>query len=271
MLWARVQRVTSRRNPLVARYRAAARGEGDRLMLLDGSHLIVAALDANVPIREAAIVSEALGREDLRRLTARLERTGAMLASVSSSVMRIVSPVRSASPIVAIAERPAYRAGEMYGVNPFLIIATDLQDPGNMGAIVRVAEAGGATGFVAAGACADPFGWKALRGSMGSSLRLPIIVEAEPGRAIAEARRHGCRIVAATPRSGKSLFEADLTRPMAAIVGGEGAGVPPALVDDADELMTIPMRPPVESLNAAVATALIVYEARRQRIRTSQV
>ncbi len=142
-----------------------------------------------------------------------------------------------------------------------------MQDPGNVGAIVRVAEAGGASGVVCAGACADPFGWKALRGSMGSALRLPILVHRDTREAIDEARRHGCRIVATVPRGGRPLFDADLRGPIAVLIGGEGPGLAASQLEDADERMTIPMQPPVESLNAAVTAALIVYEARRQRER----
>ena len=90
--------------------------------------------------------------------------------------MDALSPVRSSSAIVALAERPRDRSTRVYaGAGPLVVIAVDVQDPGNLGAIVRVAEAAGATGVVAAGASADPFGWKALRGSMGSALRLPIV------------------------------------------------------------------------------------------------
>jgi TrmH family RNA methyltransferase len=140
-----------------------------------------------------------------------------------------------------------------------------VQDPGNLGAIVRVAEAAGATGVVAAGGSANPFGWKALRGSMGSALRLPIASEPAAENAVAEARRHGCRIVATVPRDGRSLYDVDLAGPLQVLIGGEGRGLASALTDLADERVTIPMQAPVESLNAAVTAALIVYEARRQR------
>jgi len=140
-----------------------------------------------------------------------------------------------------------------------------VQDPGNLGAIVRVAEAAGGTGVVAAGASANPFGWKALRGSMGSGLRLPMAIGIDAGAAVADARKHGCRIVATAPRGGTPIFDVDLKGPLAVLIGGEGPGLPPALVDAADERVTIPMQAPVESLNAAVTAALILYEARRQR------
>ena len=88
-----------------------------------------------------------------------------------------------------------------------MLIACDVQDPGNLGAIVRVAEAAGASGLIAAGQCADPFSWKALRGSMGSALRLPIAIGDTADAATAEARRHGCRVVATLPRDGTPLFD----------------------------------------------------------------
>jgi len=83
--------------------------------------------------------------------------------------------------------------------------------------------------------------------------------------AVAEAKRHGCRIVATVPRDGSPLFEMDLSGPLQILIGSEGRGLPPAVAAAADERVTIPMQTPVESLNAAVTTALIVYEAHRQR------
>ena len=147
---------------------------------------------------------------------------------------------------------------------PLIVVAVDVQDPGNVGAIVRVAEAAGATGIVAAGVSANPFSWKALRGSMGSALRLPIVAGVAAGEAVDVSRSGGCRIVAAVPRDGRPIVEADLVGPLAILIGGEGQGLPGPLVDAADERVTIPMQAPVESLNAAVTAALILYEARRQ-------
>ena len=98
-----------------------------------------------------------------------------------------------------------------------------MQDPGNVGAIVRVAEAGGGSGLVAAGGTANPLGWKALRGSMGSALRLPVAVEPATDQAVADARRHGCRLVAMVPRGGQPHGDSDLRGRVAILVGGEGA------------------------------------------------
>jgi TrmH family RNA methyltransferase len=263
-----VPAITSRQNPIVARFRAAARGENVDVLLLDGVHLLAEALGAGIRVREAAITPEAATinvRTEVAELADRLRTHDVPVAIVSTAVMEALSPVRSASPVVALAERPLAAEGRVYRDTTLVIIAIDVQDPGNVGAIVRVAEAGGASGVVCAGACADPFGWKALRGSMGSTLRLPVLVHRNVREAIDEARRHGCRIVATSPRDGRPLFESDLRGAIAVLIGGEGPGLALSQIEMADERVMIPMQPPVESLNTAVSAALIVYEARRQR------
>jgi TrmH family RNA methyltransferase len=261
-----LRRITSRHNPQVVRYRAVARGDVIDRLLLDGPHLVDEALAAALPIEHAAVMSTALDRAEIRTLMAELERAGVAAVVATPPVMAAMSPVRSSSAIVALAHRPLPDAERLYAGTPALVlIASDVQDAGNLGAIVRVAEAGHATSVVAAGACADPFGWKALRGSMGSALRLPIGIVDDAAAAMAEARRRGCRTVATLPRGGRALHQSDLRGAAAVLIGGEGSGLAPALVDQADERLTIPMRSSVESLNAAVTAAIIVYEALRQR------
>jgi RNA methyltransferase, TrmH family len=264
-----VRRITSRQNSLVARYRAVARGEVADLVLLDGIHLVADALAAGIPIHSAAVgIEDAVGsaNDALRVLLGRLNDTSVDLVDVPARVMTALSPVQSPSAIVALAERPRHAPDEIFtGPASLVLIAVGVQDPGNVGAIIRVAEAGGATGVVAAGASANPFGWKALRGSMGSALRLPVLDDISPEQAVADARQRGCRILAAAPRGGTSVFDAALTGSLAVLIGGEGQGLTDAVLDLADARVTVPMQAPVESLNAAVTAALIVYEARRQR------
>ena len=260
------RRISSRNNPNIARYRAVARGETPDRILLDGPHLVADALAKGLLLESAAVLSTAIERPEVRRLMAELERIGVDVVVTTAEVVAAVSPVRSSSAIVALAPRPAAEAERLYAGNaPLVLIAHDVQDPGNMGAIVRAAEAGHATSVIAAGACADPFGWKALRGSSGSALRLPIGAAPTAAAAIAEARRHGCRVVATVPRGGRSLYDVDLRTGAAILIGGEGPGLDAATVELADERLTIPMQAPVESLNAAVAAAIVVYEALRQR------
>jgi len=261
--------ITSRQHALVARFRAAARRDDEDVLLLDGVHLVADAAAAGVQIEQVAMTTAARDDPGLRPLVDRLTRAGVALAIVSPPVMDAISPVRSSNAIAALGRRPIVAGDAVYSGNGTLVVVVvDVQDPGNTGAIVRVSEAGGATGVVASGATADPFGWKALRGSMGSALRLPVVLRAVPADSIADARLHGCRVIATVPRGGRPLHEIDLSGPIAILIGGEGQGLTAAVVDAADERVSIPMQAPVESLNAAVTAGLIVYEARRQRSAT---
>ena len=263
-----MRRITSRTNAVVSRYRVVARGDDPQYVLLDGPHLVTDALAAGTSIRHAIVAADALTHPEISLLAERLESLPLEIAVASSPVMAAVSPLKAHSKIVAIADRPLPRDDHLFaGPAPLVVIACDVQDPGNLGAMVRVAEAAGASGLIAAGGCADPFGWKALRGSMGSALRLPIAVRATAEEASAEARGLSCRVIATVPHGGRPFFDVDLTGPVAVLIGGEGSGLSQSLIAAAAESVTVPMRPPVESLNTAVTTSLVVYEALRQRDR----
>jgi TrmH family RNA methyltransferase len=181
--------------------------------------------------------------------------------------MAAISPTRTPVGVVALADRPRIDpAAAVAGSEPLIVVAVDVQDPGNMGALIRSAEAGGATGVVATTGSADPFGWKALRGAMGSAFRLPIARVADAYDAMTLVRRvAGLRIAATVRSAGIAMNEADLTGALALFVGSEGTGLPDDVVAQAELRITIPMAPPVESLNVAAAAAVLVYEARRQR------
>ena len=257
-------RITSRQNPIVAEYRAAARGDAGGVLLLDGPHLLGEASAAGLTFRHILVAADALNSPELSTILRHLPAS-VDVVEASAQVMDAASPVRSGSLVVALAERPDQAASPFRAEQSLVVIACDIQDPGNLGAIVRVAEGAGATGVIVAGQSADPFGWKALRGSMGSALRLPILRSADASDAVRTSREHGVQVVASVPRDGTDLYEARLTGPVAVLIGGEGPGLPPDVIRQADGRVTIPMEAPVESLNAAVATAVLLYEARRQR------
>ncbi len=257
--------ITSRHNAIVKRYRQVARREADDLILLDGVHLLTEAVRAGVPVACVVWSARARATADAKRLLGRLQAQGAETWEASEPVIGAISPVKSASGVVALAHRPAWTLARALERRPQLVVAAvDVQDAGNVGAIVRSAEAGGATAAVFCGASADPFGWKALRGSMGSALRLPVVA-AQASELLTQSRGAGVRVLATVPRGGTPMFDVDLTRPVALLLGGEGPGLPEDITRAADEKITIPMGGPVESLNVAVAAALLVYEASRQR------
>jgi TrmH family RNA methyltransferase len=256
--------ISSRQNALVAQFRRAARGEDRGLILLDGPHLLAEALGSGVTIEVAAFDHEAVSAPELAGLAGRVPTGG--LALVTSGVLAAMSPARTPSGVVALARRlDGAPEVVVMGVPPLVVVAVDVQDPGNLGAMIRSADAGGATGFITTASGADPFGWKALRGAMGSAFRLPIARVADADAAVAMVRDAGLRVAATVRSEGTSMLDADFAGPIALLLGAEGHGLADSLVSRADVRITIPMAVAVDSLNVAVATALLVYEARRQR------
>ncbi len=188
------------------------------------------------------------------------------MVRVTPAVMDAMSPVRTHTGVVAVGERPAVAAAALISPAPALVVcALGVQDPGNVGAIVRAADAAGATGVLLDAGTADPWGWKALRASMGSAFRIPLRRDEDVRGRLQEWRDNGLVLVATDPHAGRSMYETELTGSIALLLGGEGPGLPADLIETAAIRVRIPMRPAVESLNVAVAAALLVYEASRQR------
>jgi RNA methyltransferase, TrmH family len=261
-----VEQISSRQNALVKRLRALAedRGAGDEI-LLDGAHLIEEALASGIELRVVLVAADAASGP-LGALAARAAAAGARAVTLTSSLASAVSPVRRPTGILAIGTIREQALEAVLQPTPQLLVLLDhVQDPGNVGAIVRAAEGCGATGVITGPGTADPFGWKALRGSMGSAFRMPIARVDSLADAIRGASMAGVRVLATVPRGGTPLPKANLAGPAALVLGGEGAGLSKPILDAADEGITIPMRGRIESLNVSVAAALVLYEAFRQR------
>lgn len=255
--------ISSRQHAMVKECRAIVRGDDPRL-LLDGWHLLSEAVAGGVPLAWVAVDASRAAADAV--LLERAAAAGARIVRVGAAVMEAMSPVRAASGVVAVAERPAIDARALVSPSPALVLTgLGVQDPGNVGAIVRSADAAGATGILLDGSAADPWGWKSLRASMGSLFRLPALRDPRAGDILRRWQRDGLRIVAADPHLGTTMYDFDLTRPLVLVLGGEGAGLPGDVLEMADARVRVPMRAGVESLNVAVAAGLLVYEAARQR------
>lgn len=269
MLEIRVKTISSRDNPIVRDYRELA-GEPDASgarLLLDGAHLVREAHAAHMEFESVAVAaSRLIEPTEEGELARALDAEGIAVINVVDEVFAAISPVRTPSGIIAIAGRTPVDPSAIWNMrNGFTLVAVDVQDPGNVGAIVRTAEAGGVTGVVVSGASANPFSWKALRGSMGSALRLPVATEPGVSAIATCVRAGGTRTVASVPRDGRGPDEIDWTGSVALFLGGEGQGLSNDIVSQSDDRVTIPMASGVESLNVAVAGAILIYAARRQR------
>ncbi len=257
--------ITSRRHPLVVACRDARAGGDDQPLLLDGWHLLLEAYAAGLAVDAVALGGDPPGAAE-RAVIEALAADGSQVETVTADVLQAMSPVRTSSGVVALARRPAGGLTRVFAAMPALVVvAVDVQDPGNLGALVRAADAAGATGLIAAGISADPLGWKALRASMGSAFRLPLARVIDVNDAVSSARLLDIGVVALVPRGGTPLRRVDLRGAVCLLLGGEGSGLAPALTEAADAQASIPMTAAVESLNVAVAGALAVYAAAEQR------
>jgi len=265
-----VKPVSSRQNPIVRTFRVLADDPdptGERL-LLDGAHLVRDAHAAGAAFEVLVVAASHLGEDGEEGGLAReLESAGVDVIAADDKVFAALSPVKSPSGIAAIVRRQV-TAPALICAHPraLVVAAVDVQDPGNVGSLIRAAEAGGATGSFVCGASASPFSWKALRGSMGSALRLPVVAGMTAEAVMNCMAEAGMRMVAAVPRGGENPDDIDWRGTVGLFVGGEGPGLSGDVITRSSTQVTIPMASTVESLNVAVAVGVLVYAARRQRI-----
>jgi TrmH family RNA methyltransferase len=263
----REETITSRANAWLKRFRAALqRGESpEGLVGVEGERLIEEAFRSGLPM-EALLVSPA-GEPALARLGHWLERPGPpRLLRTSDRLFESVAGTETPPGIAALVRPREFRLEELTGGAALVVVLAGVQDPGNVGTIVRSAEAFGATGIVAAAGSAHPLGPKALRASAGSAFRLPVVARMGLAVALAQLRVAGLKFYAATLRQPAEEPDwLDWCVPVALIIGSEVAGLPEELERAADARVHIALAAGVDSLNAGVAASLLLYEAARQR------
>lgn len=235
-------------------------------MLAEGIRLIEEALDAGLETELSLVAPGLLGSERGRRLARRLGRSSRESLECSDRVLERAGSLESSQGVLAAFPRPSWTDADFFrDARPFLVVAARVQDPGNLGAILRCAEAASASGVLALEGSADPFRDKALRGSAGSAFRLPCRGGVDPGDLLELLGRQGCSLVGTDPGDGTPLWDFDFGEaPLALLVGSEGAGISERLRKACRGFLRIPMAPPVESLNVAVATGLVLFERGRR-------
>jgi RNA methyltransferase, TrmH family len=246
--------VLGRHNPRLQRLRAIAAREDPMLTVLDGVALIADAARHGAAVQEVFGVAERLA--ELRRIPAiaALARAGRVFALDEATVQRL-APTRSSQGVLAVVEvraRPL-PAGEV------VVFLDDVQDPGNVGGIVRAAAAFSAAGVACSPACADPFSPRAVRASAGQSLMLPVLPGASFAPLAAAVRAAGGTVAAACGDAELALGHWRPARPVLVAFGNEGAGVSPAVLAECDVTVSIPIAAGVESLNVAVAAGIVLH------------
>lgn len=260
--------ITSRDNQWLKTFRAALRSPRpkENHIALEGVHLVTEAVRSGLKI--VAVLASASGEKHLSDLQSQLDRSTQLLRT-NDNLFASVADTETPQGIAALARAPEYTLENLLrGADSLVVALIAAQDPGNVGAILRSAEAFGATGVVATRGTAHPYSPKALRASAGSSLRVPVLADLAPPIALTQLRVSGLKILAASSSrnaAAKRPDEIDLRAPFALLIGNEGAGLPQEVERSADALVRIQLAESVDSLNAAVAASLILYEAARQR------
>lgn len=262
-------RVSSPRNPRVQRVRKLHRRSfrtAESAFLVEGPVPVLEGLRAGLALQEVFVDPDAPEAPEVRE-AARFARVPVVEAS--RSVMEAASGTATPQGILAVAEMPPHDLEVVPERATLVLVLAGVADPGNAGTLLRSAVAAACDAVIFLEGSVDPFGPKTVRASAGAVLHTRVVRDAAWSGCRALLQDRGLRTVGSAARARVPLDEADLRGPAALVVGNEAAGLGPELLEDLDEVISIPMPGPVESLNAAVAGSILLFEAVRQRRRAA--
>ena len=263
--------ITSSANPVVKRMRLLAdrrhrRREG--AFVVQGIQPVWQAVEAGAAVETLIVAPGLLGRSPAARrateMVAGQEAAGVRVARVSDELFGRLSDREGPTGLAAIVRGRLQPLSELpAGPRSVFVALHEIGNPGNLGTIIRTANAAGAAGVVLVGAAADPFDPAAVKASMGALFAVPVARAADAAEFLAWAAGSGVSVITTSAKAGRSFWEAGYPRPLALLLGAEGAGLPDDVLGAGDVQVRIPMTGTAESLNLAVAAALLLYQARR--------
>jgi TrmH family RNA methyltransferase len=261
-----VRIVQSKHNARLKELRQALASPGRRkgeAAGIEGPNLVLEAVRAGLRIECVFVAQEAEGLLAEMALPAETE-----ILLTPKAVLDAALTTETPQPVAALVEPRQWSWGDVFASRQsraaLIVVLAGVQDPGNLGTILRSAEAFGATGVVSLPGTVSVWNSKAVRASAGSVLRVPVVA-ASVEECLLRLRENDVAVWATAARTATEINCADLTTPLAVVIGNEGNGVPREIAAKADGALTIPCPGPVESLNAAVAASVVLYEAARQR------
>ena len=256
--------LTSIKNPLIKQVRKLHRPKErakQNLLLIEGTNLIEAACQADYKLD--IIFYTDLWRDNHQSLCRTIESKNFKIQPVSSDVLKAIATTVNPDGVVAIAPRPPVTQPDI-AIKGLGIALERLQDPGNLGTIIRTAAATGIDGLWLSGDSVDFYGPKVLRASAGQWFNLPVVTQQNLQELAKYQQQQGVQIIATSSKANQTYWEIDFSRPSLILLGNEGAGLSTELIAIAEQQVTIPLANGVESLNVSVAAALLLYEAKRQ-------
>jgi RNA methyltransferase, TrmH family len=245
--------------------------DGERAFVVEGAKLLDEALDAGAPVESLYVAPGASASAGPAAVIERAVEAGIRVFDLAPGVIERVSGTTSPQPVLGVAGyvdvgidalRPAVTAPG--GTGP-VVVCVDVRDPGNLGTVLRSAEASGAAGVICCQGTVDVYNPKSVRASAGSLFHVQVVSGGDPVEVLSTLGDWGVRRLATRPSGGTPYFRADLTRPSAIVLGNEASGLPAEVEELVDAVMTIPMTGRGESLNVGMAAAVLCFEAARQR------
>ncbi|MBI4534017.1 MAG: RNA methyltransferase [Candidatus Melainabacteria bacterium] len=239
-----------------------AQREKSGLFLIEGVKLINEAFAKGVHVKDIVVsqsfLSSGLGSCNLNKLTS--------ISVIEDGRFKELASTDTPVGIVAIGEIPEHSINEVFvGTSPLVVVLEAIQDPGNLGVLIRTAAASDATGIILTKGTVDPYNPKTVRASAGAVFSLPIVANISTEEARAATKEHNLVLLACDPTGKTPFWETDLTVPTALAFGNEGQGLSSGLLSQADKVVSIPMSKMSESLNVAVAAGVILFSAVQQR------
>ena len=230
---------------------------------MEGEKLLSAALDAGAEVESLFVAPDGRASKAVVRLLDRAATVGIRAFDLAPGVLDRVADTVTPQPLLGVVRMPRAPSEDLL-VAGFVVVCVDVRDPGNAGAVIRVADAAGAHAVVCCEGTVDPFNPKTVRASAGTVLHVPLVVGGEPEEILDGLGHRGVYRLAAVAHGGTAHTDVELVSPLALVLGNEGAGLPNRLSESVDALVTVPMAGKAESLNVASAAAVLCFELARR-------
>lgn len=232
---------------------------------VEGLKLIREALQSRLVIEEVYVCASRAQESGLQEILKQIRQLGIRTQLVAEPVYNALVDTEAPQGIVAVVKLPQFQLDQVTRDSSLLLLADQLQDPGNLGTLIRSAEAFGVKAVLLTENTVSPANQKAVRASAGSLFRMPVFTGFNPDHLLDDLCQRGFKLVATTPQRGQDFRKVDYRGSAALVVGNEGSGLSKRTLDRIDFRVTIPLAAKVESLNVAVASSIILAEAARQR------
>ena len=238
------------------------------LFLAEGVRLVEECANAGWPVKMCIYTEDAVRRERAQAVIERLSAADCRMVVVSEDIYNKISDTEQPQGIMVILKKRQFSIEQMLLSTdklPLLVVLDGIQDPGNVGTIIRTADAAGSAGVIALKGSADIYAGKTVRATMGSLFHLPVMEGLSAVELLQNLKQANIKLLATCLQQTDVYYQANFNCPAAIILGNEGQGISPELINAADACLNIPLIGHAESLNVSVAAGVILYEAVRQR------